>query len=64
MLFRSHLARALALAPNLPEAAVLAATLADARGDRQAAQAAWRRWFELGADDPGLAATLGSRVSP
>ena len=59
-----HLARALALAPNLPEAAVLAATLADARGDRPAAQAAWRRWFELGADDPGLAATLGSRVSP
>lgn len=59
-----HLARALALAPNLPEAAVLAATLADARGDRPAAQAAWRRWFELGADDPGLAATLGPRVSP
>lgn len=59
-----HLARALALAPNLPEAAVLAATLADARGDRQAAQVAWRRWFELGADDPGLAATLGPRVSP
>ena len=57
-------ARALALAPNLPEAVLLAGTFADGRGDRAGAVAAWARWFELGADDPGLAATLRAAVTP
>ncbi|MEZ4404819.1 MAG: C45 family autoproteolytic acyltransferase/hydrolase [Kofleriaceae bacterium] len=59
-----EVARALAIAPTLPEAIALAATIADGRGDRDGARAAWRRWFELGADDPGLAASLGSTVTP
>ncbi|MBK9029753.1 MAG: hypothetical protein IPL61_00165 [Myxococcales bacterium] len=57
-------ARARALAPNLPEAVLLAGTIADGRGDRAGAVAAWARWFELGADDPGLAATLRAAVTP
>jgi|JI10StandDraft_1071094.scaffolds.fasta_scaffold07037_9 isopenicillin-N N-acyltransferase-like protein len=57
-------ARARALAPLLPEAWVVAGAVAQARGDRAGALAAWRRWFELGADDPGLAATLSSAVAP
>lgn len=57
-------ARALALAPTLPEAVLVAAQIADARGDRNGARSAWQRWFELGADDPGLAATLRPTVTP
>lgn len=56
-------ARAEALAPELPELWVTAGAVAQARGDRDATLAAWRRWFALGADDPGLAATLASSVA-
>lgn len=45
-------ARALALAPDLPEAHKLAADLARARGDDQAAMASYRRFLELHPAEP------------
>ncbi len=59
-----HVARALALAPSLPEALLFAGTVADGRGDRAAALRAWQRWLELGADDPGIEAMIRTAVTP
>lgn len=59
---REHVARALALAPALPEAHLLAGFLAQAAGDRAAMRAAWERWLELGADDPGEEAAIRAAV--
>ncbi len=60
---RERVARALALAPTLPEALVVAGTLAKAAGDRPAMQAAWARWLELGADDPGAEAAIRAALA-
>ncbi|MBE7450450.1 MAG: hypothetical protein HS111_16595 [Kofleriaceae bacterium] len=60
---REHVARALALAPTLPEAHLLAGFLAQAAGDRAAMRAAWERWLELGADDPGEEAAIRAAVA-
>jgi isopenicillin-N N-acyltransferase like protein len=59
-----HVARALALAPSLPEAVLLAGTIANDRGNRAGAVRAWQRWLELGADDPGIEPTIRTAVSP
>ena len=59
-----HVARALALAPGLPEALLYAGTVADGRGDRPAALRLWQRWLELGADDPGVEATIRTAITP
>lgn len=58
-----HVARALALAPSLPEALLLAGTVAEGRGDHASAVRAWQRWLELGADDPGAEAMVRSAVA-
>ncbi len=59
-----HVARALTDAPSLPEALVQSGAFAEARGDRAAMEAAWRRWLELGADDPGLEAGVRAALAP
>ncbi|HVK75638.1 MAG TPA: C45 family peptidase [Kofleriaceae bacterium] len=59
-----HLARALSWAPGLPEALVQAGAFAEARGDRPAMEAAWRRWLELSPDDPGLEASVRAALAP
>lgn len=48
-----HIERALAYAPDLPEALQLAGDLAQSRGDRQRAREHYRRYLELGPDDLG-----------
>jgi isopenicillin-N N-acyltransferase-like protein len=60
---RERIARALALAPSLPEALVASGTLAQAAGDRAAMRAAWERWLELGADDPAAEAAIRAALS-
>ena len=59
-----HVARALALAPNLPEALLIAGTVADGRGDRASALRLWQRWLDLGPDDPGIEAMIRTAVTP
>jgi isopenicillin-N N-acyltransferase-like protein len=58
-----HAARALARAPQLPEALELAALIARARGDTAAAKAAITTWLDVGADDPQVAEELRSLVN-
>ena len=48
-----HIERALAYAPDLPEALQLAGDLARSLGDRQRASEHYRRYLELGPDDLG-----------
>ncbi|HUQ03969.1 MAG TPA: C45 family autoproteolytic acyltransferase/hydrolase [Kofleriaceae bacterium] len=60
---RERVARALALAPSLPEALVASGNLAQAAGDRATMRAAWERWLELGADDPGAEAAIRAALS-
>lgn len=60
---RERVARALALAPSLPEALVTSGQLAQAAGDRAAMRAVWERWVELGADDPGLEAAVRAALA-
>lgn len=59
-----HVARALALAPSLPEALLFAGTVADGRGDRATAHKLWQRWLELGPDDPGIEAMVRTALAP
>jgi len=56
--------RAIARAPTLPEAWKLAGDVARSRGDRPAAVERWRRWLELGPDDPGAEEAIRALVAP
>lgn len=60
---RERIARALALAPSLPEALVASGNLAQAAGDRAGMRAAWERWLELGPDDPGTEAAIRAALA-
>lgn len=52
---RQLAARALARAPELPEALVLAGELAALAGDQPMARTLWQRWIDGGPDDPDRA---------
>lgn len=60
---RHSAARALARAPDLPEALELAGRLAASAGDHGAARALLQRWLDAGADDPDREAQVRSLLT-
>lgn len=59
-----YVARALTEAPSLPEALAVSGGFEQRMRQRDAMERTWRRWLELGADDPGLEAEVRAALAP